>query len=80
MVYNTEYRKCTGSGRAFPEEKETSDPEDDHRNEQRLSEEDLIEMMEFADVRKLDTIGFSSDFCSLPCYIYFLGKNATKPL
>lgn len=59
MVYNTEYRKCIGSGSALQEEKETHEPGEDYGNVQRLSEEDLIEKMEFADVRKLRTICFS---------------------
>ena len=59
MVYNTEYRKCIGSGSASQEQKETNEPGEDCGNDKRLSEEELIEMMDFADVRKLDTIYFS---------------------
>lgn len=80
MVYNTEYRKCTGGGCASQVEEETNDPGEDYGNDQRLSEEDLIEMIEFADVRKLRTICFPFVFRSLPCPIYFLGKNAKSPL
>lgn len=72
MVYNTEYRKCTGGGSASQEEKETNEPGEDYGNDQRLSEEDLIKMMEFAEVRKLRAICSPFVFRSLPCPIYFL--------
>lgn len=80
MVYNTEYRKCTGGGSASQEEKETNEPGEDYGNDQRLSEEGLIKMMEFAEVRKLRAICSPFVFRSLPCPIYFLGENATSPL
>lgn len=72
MVYNTEYRKCIGSGSANQEQKETNEPGEEDGNDQRLSEEDLIEMMEFADVRKLGTICFSFPFCSLLYHVLLI--------
>ena len=72
MVYNTEYRKCIGSGSAPQEQKETSEPGDDDGNDQRLSKEDLIEMMEFADVIKLGTMCFFFAFCSLLYHVLLI--------
>ena len=77
MVYNTEYRKSIGSDSAPQEQEETNEPGEDDGHDQRLSEEDLIEMMEFADVRKLGTICFFFAFCSLLYHVLLISEVKT---
>lgn len=48
IVFNTEYRKCSGgqnSSQSVPDQ-----PEEGHEQDHKLSEEDLVEMMEFSSV------------------------------
>lgn len=56
-MFNTEYRKCIGGFSACQEganQKKDDVPQEECEGVPQLSEEDLVEMMEFAEVRTKD--------------------------
>ena len=53
-VYNTEYRKCavnSSETQVDAGEKEEASENSENRKDHKLSEDDLVDMMEFTDVR-----------------------------
>lgn len=94
-VYNTEYRKCVSNTSAFQfdvdlngESGQENNVEVDHK----LSLDDLVEMMEFTDVRTLHMYSFCKDRFSpitllvtvIPkayyLFFYFIGEDITESL
>jgi len=83
-VYNTEYRKCV-SGASRSEEDpnlENADPKEEGGDHPSVTEEDLVEMMDFADVRTLSTLAaLAFGGCSSLFPNFFpIGENVTRPL
>lgn len=57
----TEYRKCIGGGSSSEEDanlKENTETKEEGGDHPNVTEEDLVEMMDFADVRTLSTLRF----------------------
>ena len=93
IAFNTEYRKCVGGGSASHEGanlKKHDVQEEESEGDPKLSEEDLVEMMDFADVRTKYRKQKTKRFPFLPRLTIFIflfssvcfvkDENATRPL
>lgn len=84
-MYNTEYRKCVGNTSASQvdaDEKEEADQKNENGEDHKLSEDDLVEMMEFTDVRTCNFHCRVYHHLSLHYFLlfYFTGKDITESL